>query len=73
LCLAGVIDRWYRSNAQDAEGIGAVVLFGYVNDDGSIDDGTEWNGAYVEPREAEETTSDYFCCNEVDATYNCLH
>jgi len=56
LCLAGVIDRWYRSNAQDAEGTGAVVLSGYVNDDGSIDDGTEWNGVYVEPREAEETT-----------------
>ena len=38
---AAFMNRLYRSNAEDAERIRAVVLFDYVNDDFSIDNGAE--------------------------------
>ena len=43
--------RWYRSDAENAERIGAVILSDDVSDDDCIDDGTEWDGYYVETRE----------------------
>lgn len=70
--------RQYRSNAQDAERIGAVILSDDVGDDDCIDDGTECDGVYVEPRESdlectEEPKSDDYCCTEVDATDSSSH
>ena len=70
--------RWYRSEADDAERIGAVVL----SDDGSdvdcTDDGTECDWYYVEPREcdlecAEDPKPDDYCCTEVTATDSGCH
>jgi hypothetical protein len=48
-----------------------------VIDDYSLDDGTESNENYVEPKEgdskcAEDATSDNYCCTEVDATAICF-
>ena len=58
--------RWYRSDAEDAVRIGAVILSDDVSDDDCIDDGTECDGYYVEPREcyskcAEDPKSDDYC------------
>jgi hypothetical protein len=66
----------YRSNAEDAERIRAVVLYDYVSDDFSTDDGTESDEDYMEAREGtpEDATSENDdCCNELDATDNCFH
>jgi len=70
--------RLYRSSAEGAEGIRAMILCDDVSDVDSINDGTEYDGNYVEPREgdsvsAEEATSDYYCCNEMNATDSCFH
>ena len=72
------MDRLYRSNAEGAERIRAMILCDDVSDVDSIDGGTECDGNYVEPREgdsvsAEETTSDDYCCNTMDATDTCFH
>jgi hypothetical protein len=45
------MNRLYRSNAEDVERIRAVVLYAYVRDDISTDDGTESGEDYVEARE----------------------
>jgi hypothetical protein len=71
------MDRLDPSNAEDAEGIRAVILSDNVSDDGSTDDETESHEDYVQPREgdserAEDAKSDNDCCNEVDATDNCF-
>jgi hypothetical protein len=55
------------SNAEDAERIRAMILSDYVSDYDSIDDRTESDEDYVEPREgdsesAEDATSDDDCC-----------
>jgi hypothetical protein len=55
-----------------------MILSDDVNDDDSIDDRTECNADYVEPREgdsgnAEDTTSDDNCCTEMDATDSYFH
>lgn len=55
-----------------------MILADDVNDDESIDDRMECNGDYVKPREgdsgnAEDTTSDDNCCDEMDATDSCFH
>jgi len=47
-----------------------------VSDDDSIDDGTEYDGDYVEPREdgtecVQQATSDDNCCDKMDATDSC--
>jgi hypothetical protein len=68
----------YRSNAEDAERIRAIILSDDVSDDDSVDDGTGCDGKYVEPKEgdsesAEEATSDDYCCNEMDVTDSCFH
>ena len=42
--------RLYRSNAEDAKVIRAIILSDDVIDDDSIDDGIEWDGKYVEPK-----------------------
>jgi hypothetical protein len=72
------VDRSYRRNAEDAERIRAIIVSDDVSDDDSIDDGTEYDGNYVEPREgdsesAEEATSNDYCCNAMDATESCFH
>lgn len=45
------MDHLYRNNAEDAKRIRALLLSDYVRFDDNIDDGTEPNGNYVEPRE----------------------
>ena len=45
------MDRLYRSNAEGAERIHTIVLSDDGSDDDCIDDGTECDGNYVEPRE----------------------
>ena len=45
--------RWYRSDAEDAGRISTVILSDDVSDDDCIDDGTECDGYYVEPRECD--------------------
>ena len=74
------MDRSYPTNAQDTEGIRAIILSDDVSDDDSIDDGTECDGVYVETRESDleidgDATSDDYCCIEtdVDATDSCFH
>jgi len=72
------VDRLYRSIAEDAERIRAIIVSDEVSDDDSIDDGTECDGNYVEPTEgdsesAEEATSDDYYCNAMDATDSCSH
>jgi len=72
------VDRLHRSNAEDAERTRAIILSDKVSDDDSIDDGTECDGYYVEPREgdsesAEKATSEDYCSNEIDATDSCCH
>jgi len=72
------MDCLYSSNAEDAERIRVMILFDDVNDDDSIDDATESDENYVEPREsnsecAEHGTPDVYSCTEVDATDNCCH
>ena len=66
------MDRLCRNNADGAECVRAVL-----SDDESIDDGTEFDGNYVESREgdqesAEEARSDN-CSYEMDATDNRFH
>jgi hypothetical protein len=61
--LAAVMDRLYRSNADDAERIRAMTLSDDVSDDYSTHDGTECDREYVEPRDgdsesAKDVTSD---------------
>ena len=68
----------YRSDAEDAECIDAVIFSDDVSDDDSIDDGTECDGFYVEPREwylecAADLKSEEYCCKEVDATDSGCH
>lgn len=75
--LAAVLDRLSRNKAEDAECIRATILSDEVIDDYSLDDGTESNENYVEPKEgdskcAEDATSDNYCCTEVDATAICF-
>ena len=74
--LAAVLDHLFWSNAKDAECIRATILSDDVIDDNSLDDGTESNENYVEPKGdskcAEDATSDNYCCNEVDATAICF-
>ena len=58
------------SKAEDAEHIRKIILSEDVSDNGNIDDATESDEDYVEPREgdsesAEDATSDDNCCNEV--------
>lgn len=70
--------RWYRSDAENAERIGAVILSDDASDDDSIDDGRECDGYYEETREcysecAEDPKSDDFFCREVDATDSGCH
>ena len=50
---AAVTARLYRSNAEDASRIRAMVLSDDVSDDESTDDETESDGDYVEPREGD--------------------
>jgi len=71
--------RWYQSDAEDAERIGAVILSDDVSD-GCTDDGTECDGyySYVEPREcdsecAEDHKWDDYWCTEVAATDSGCH
>ena len=45
------MDRFYRSNADDAVSIRALTSSDAVSDDYSTDDGTECYGGYVEPRD----------------------
>jgi hypothetical protein len=61
------MDRLDPSNAEDAEHIRKMILSEDVSDNGSVDDGTESDDDYVEPREgdsesAEDATSDDDCC-----------
>jgi len=49
------MNRLYRCNAEDAERIRAVVLYDYVSDDFSTDDGTECDEDYMEAREGTQT------------------
>jgi len=77
-CLAAVMDRLYRSNAEDAWGISAMILFDDVSDDDSIDDAKESEENYVEQREsdsecAQDARSVDHCCTEVYATDVCFH
>jgi hypothetical protein len=72
------VDRLFRSNTDGAKRIRAKILCDYVGDINSIDDGTECDGNYVEPREgdsesAEEATSDDYYYNTMDATDICFH
>ena len=65
------------SNAEYVEHIGKMILSEDVSDNDSIDDGTESDEYYVEPREgdlenAEDATSDDDCCNEVYAAESCF-
>jgi hypothetical protein len=58
------------SNAEDAERIRKIILSEDVSDNGSIDNATESDEDYVEPREGdsespEDAMSDDDCCNEV--------
>jgi len=48
--LVAVTDRCYRSDAEDAERIRAMIFSGDVNGDDSTEDRTECNGNYMEPR-----------------------
>jgi hypothetical protein len=55
-----------------------MILSDDVNDDDSIDDGTESDENYVEPREVraectEDATADDDCCSDVDGTDSCFH
>jgi len=50
------MDCIYQSNAEYTECIHAVVLSDDVSDDNSIDDGTESDGNYVDPRGDSEST-----------------
>jgi hypothetical protein len=52
------MDCIYRSNAEDIECIYAVVLSDDVNDDNSIDDGTESDGDDVDLRDDSESAGD---------------
>jgi hypothetical protein len=59
------MDRLYTADAKDTQRIRAMMS-DEASDDDSIDDGTECDGAYVEPTEgdsesAEDATSDYCC------------
>lgn len=45
------MNRFYRSNAEYAERIRAVVLYDYVSDDFGTNDMTESDEDYVEARE----------------------
>jgi len=67
--------RLYRRNARDVEGIRAMILSDDASD--SINDGTEFDGNYVEMTEgdsacAEDAMSDGYSCNEMDATDSCF-
>jgi hypothetical protein len=69
------MDPLYRSNADNAKHIHAMIMSDYVSDDYSIDDWTESNENYVEPREGEcayDTTSDDYCHTEVNTTDSCF-
>jgi hypothetical protein len=51
----------------------ATIFPDDVSDDDSIDDGTEYDGDYVEPREddsecVQQATSDDYGCNKMAAT-----
>ena len=55
-----------------------MILSDDVSDDDSIDDGTESDENYVEPREGgaectDDATSGDDSCSEVDATDSCFH
>jgi hypothetical protein len=52
------MDCIYRSNAEDFECIHAVVLSDDLSNDNSIDDGTESDGDYVDPRGDSESAGD---------------
>jgi len=52
------MDCIYRSNAEDTKCIHAVVLPDDVSDDNGIDDGTESDGDYVDPRGESESAGD---------------
>lgn len=72
------MDRLQRSKAQDTARIRAVILSDDVSDDDSIDDGTESDENYVEPRESgaectDDTTSGDDSCGEMDSTDSCFH
>jgi len=47
------MDPLYWSNVDNAKCIQAMIMSDYVSDDYSIDDGTESNENFVEPREGE--------------------
>ena len=66
--------RLYRSNTEDGERNRAIIL----SDDDSIDDGTESDENYVDPREdgaecTEDITADDDCYSDVDGTDSCFH
>jgi hypothetical protein len=50
------MDRLYRSNADDAERIGATTLSDDVGYDYSTDDGTGCDGEYVETTDGVQKT-----------------
>jgi hypothetical protein len=47
------MDSLYRSKVDNAKCIHAMIMSVYVSDDYSLDDRTEPNENYVEPREGE--------------------
>jgi len=72
------MDRLYRSNAESAERIRAVIWSDDVSADGSSDEWMESDGGYVQqkggdPELAEDAMSDDYCYNEMDSTDSCFH
>ena len=54
----------------------AIILFDDVSDDYRIDDGTEFDENYVQPKDGDSKRGDAmpdYCCSEVDPTDNCFH
>jgi hypothetical protein len=71
------MDRLYRSNAEDAERIRAMIL----SDDMMVTTPVTgrnameimWNREKVFVKSAEDATLDNYCCNEMNATDSCFH
>jgi hypothetical protein len=69
---------WSFTPTRVKQRIRVMVLSDDVSNDASIDDGTGWDGDYVEPREcdvgcAEDAKSDDDCSNEDEAANSYLH
>jgi hypothetical protein len=65
LVPGGLCGCLYRNNAESAERIRAMISSGDLSDDGSIADGTECDGDYVEVSE-----SDTDCAEDTTTTHD---